>query len=220
MAQLADRIRHLECLKEEKARANKNKRVAYVDFSNDDEWSCNGTSDFDENEIDLAELKQGSPYACKFLSPSNGKNPIEPEKNDKFPKKTYTFDVTKCDEIFDLLVKDAHMIVPSGAKVPPLEQRNKRGFCKYHGFLGHKTSQCFLLRDFVQNAIQEGRLKFGDKTRSQMKIDSDPLQVANAHYTEPEEVNLLEVTDDFDMTEVTEDFIHEPVMPKVYEYLD
>ncbi|XP_050915346.1 uncharacterized protein LOC127130366 [Lathyrus oleraceus] len=175
MAQLADRVRQLERLKEENARANKNKRVAYVDFRNDDEGSCNGLSNFDENEIYLAELKQRPPYACKVLAHSNGKNPIEPEKNDKFPKKTYTFDVTKYDEIFDLLVKDGHMIVPPGAKVPHLEQRKKRGFYKYHGFLGHKTSQCFLFRDLVQNSIQEGRLKFGDKTQSQMKVDYDPL---------------------------------------------
>ncbi|XP_050909426.1 uncharacterized protein LOC127123231 [Lathyrus oleraceus] len=192
MAQLVNRVRQLESLKEEKDRENKGKRVAYVDFRNEDEGSCHGLLDFDDNEIDLAELKQGPPYACKFLAPSNGKNHVEPKKNDKFPKKTYTLDVTKCEVIFDLLVKDGQMIVPLGAKVPPLEQRKKIGFCKYHGFLGHKTSQCFLFRDLVQNAIQEGRLKFGDKTRSQMKIDFDPLQVVDAHYTEPEEVNLVE----------------------------
>jgi hypothetical protein len=148
------------------------------------------------------------------------KNLIEPEKNDKFPKKTYTFNVIKCDEIFDLLVKDGQMIVPPGAKVPPLEQRKKRGFCKYHGFLGHKTSQCFFSRDLIQNTIQEGRLKFGDKPRSHMNIDFDPLQVVNAHYTEPEEVNMVEVTNDFDMTEVIEDFVNEPIMVRVFEHLD
>ncbi|XP_050878475.1 uncharacterized protein LOC127082280 [Lathyrus oleraceus] len=120
MAQLADRVRQLERLKEERARENKGKRLAYVDFRNDHEGSCHGLSDVDDNEIDLAELMQGPPYACKVLAPSNGKNPIEPGKSDKFPKKTYTFDVTKCDEIFDLLVKDGQMIVPPGAKVPPL----------------------------------------------------------------------------------------------------
>lgn len=46
------------------------------------------------------------------LGPVEWKNPIELEKNDKFPKKTYTLDVTKCDEIFDLLVKDCQMILP------------------------------------------------------------------------------------------------------------
>ncbi|XP_050919691.1 uncharacterized protein LOC127137262 [Lathyrus oleraceus] len=54
MAQLADRVRQLERLKEEKARENKGKRVAYYDFRNDDEGSCHGLSDFDDNEIDFA----------------------------------------------------------------------------------------------------------------------------------------------------------------------
>ena len=97
-------------------------------------------SEVEEHEIDLAKLKQGPPYPCKVLTLANKKNPVEPERNDKFPKKTYTFDVTKCDEIFDLLVKDSQMIVPPGVKIPPLEQQKKRGFCKYHNFLGHKTS--------------------------------------------------------------------------------
>jgi len=56
------------------------------------------------------------------LRPSNGKNPEEP-KNDKYLPKTYTFDVTKCEEIFDLLVADGIILVPKNLKVPPLEQR-------------------------------------------------------------------------------------------------
>ena len=175
MAQLADRVRQLEPLRDEKARANKNKRIAFVEYTEDIQESYDEPIKFDESEIDLAELKQGPPYSCKLLVPSNGKNSVETEKNDRFPKKTYTFDVTKCDEIFDWLVMDGQILVPPGAKVPPLEQRKKRGFCKYHNFLGHKTSHCFLFRDLVQTAIQEGRLKFGEKPKNQMKIDADPL---------------------------------------------
>ncbi|XP_050895924.1 uncharacterized protein LOC127102621 [Lathyrus oleraceus] len=37
MDQLAYRVRQLECLKEEKSRENRNKRVAYVEFSEDNE---------------------------------------------------------------------------------------------------------------------------------------------------------------------------------------
>lgn len=151
----------------------------------DDIETCCGPLNFDEIEVDLAELKQGPPYSRKVLKPSSGKNPIEPKKNDSFPKKTYTLDVTKCADIFDLLVKDGQMIVPLGAKIPPLEQRNKRGFRKYHNFLGHKTSQCFLFRDLVQKVIRDGRLKFRDKSKSQMRIDSNPLQMEDAHLTEP-----------------------------------
>jgi hypothetical protein len=50
-------------------------------------------------------------------------------------------------------------------KLPPLEQRKKRGFCKFHGFLGHNLSRCTRFRDYVQKALDEGRLNFGDKTK-------------------------------------------------------
>ena len=79
-------------------------------------------------------------------------------------------------------------------KIPPLDQRKKRGFCKYHSFLGHKTSQCFLFRDLIQNAIKDGRLKFADKMK--MKVDEDPLDVADTNYSEPAcigEVNMVEI---------------------------
>jgi hypothetical protein len=44
---------------------------------------------------------------------SNIANIIVP-KNDKFVARTYTFDITKCDEIFYLLVADGQIILPKG----------------------------------------------------------------------------------------------------------
>jgi len=55
-------------------------------------------------------------------------------KNDKFVAKTYTFDITKCNEIFDLLVADGQIIVLKNLKTPPLEQLKRRGFFKFHNF--------------------------------------------------------------------------------------
>jgi hypothetical protein len=89
MTQLANRVRQVERLKAEKARTNKfpkRKKVAYVDAGD-----------------------------SELLRPSNGKNPEEP-KNDKYPPKTYTFDVSKCEEIFDLLVADGIILVPKNMK--------------------------------------------------------------------------------------------------------
>ncbi|XP_050897183.1 uncharacterized protein LOC127104002 [Lathyrus oleraceus] len=186
----------VERLKSEKARANKNykkERVAYVEFEDGESEISEDPYGLEEFKVDLAELKEAPPYACKLLTPSNGRNPVEIEKSDRFPKKTYTFDVTKCDEIFDLLVKDGQMIVPPNTKIPPLEQRKKRGFCKYHNFLGHKTSQCFLFRDLIQNAIRDGRLKFADKGKNQMKVDADPLNIAEINYAELIEINTIDV---------------------------
>lgn len=107
----------------------------------------------EKNEVNVAELKPGPPYTCKLLKPSNGKNPIKP-KNKKFIARTYTFDIIKCDKIFDLLVADGRIVVPKGDKVPPLEQIKKKYFCKFHNFLGHKTSQYVLFKDLVQNSLR------------------------------------------------------------------
>ncbi|XP_050876631.1 uncharacterized protein LOC127080346 [Lathyrus oleraceus] len=169
MAQLADRVRQVERLKFEKARANKNykkERVAYVEFEDGESEISDDPYGLEEFEVDLAELKEAPPYACKLLTPSNGRNPIKTEKNDRFPKKTYTFDVTKCDEIFDLLVKDGQMIVPPNTKIPP---------------------------DLIYNAIRDDRLKFADKGKNQMKVDADPLNIADTNYAEPVEINMIDV---------------------------
>lgn len=123
MTQLADRVRHVKCLKAEKARVNKGQkeRVAYVYMEDNDLMSNIEFDHVEESEIDVVELKPSPPYVCKLLTPTNGKNPSEPEKNDKFPKKTHTFDVTKYDQIFDLFVIDGQVLVRPDIKVSPLE---------------------------------------------------------------------------------------------------
>ncbi|KEH40857.1 hypothetical protein MTR_1g036470 [Medicago truncatula] len=62
-------------------------------------------------EVGIAELKPGPPYTCKSLNLSNGNNPIKPS-NERYVPKTYTFDVTKCYKIYDLLVADGQGEVP------------------------------------------------------------------------------------------------------------
>ncbi|XP_050897107.1 uncharacterized protein LOC127103915 [Lathyrus oleraceus] len=102
MSQLADRVRHLERLRLEKVRNNKAKKqkVAFVDYHATDPIYEADYASSTELEIDVAELKPGSTYECRSLIPAQGKNPVE--DNPKFPSKTYTFYVTKCEEIFDL----------------------------------------------------------------------------------------------------------------------
>jgi len=119
MAQLADRVWQVERLKAEKARTNrfpKKEKIAYVDTGDSDPEFDWGLDTVEDNEINLVELKDGRPYACKLLRPSNEKNPEEP-KNEKYPPKTYTLDVSKCDEIFDLLVSDGIILMPKNLKI-------------------------------------------------------------------------------------------------------
>lgn len=83
IAQLADRVRQVERLKLEKARASKNnkrEKVAYIEMDEDTQEIYSDPISFDEIEINLDELKQGSPYSCKVLAPSNGKTPSKQKR--------------------------------------------------------------------------------------------------------------------------------------------
>lgn len=75
----------------------------------------------------------------------------------------------------------------------------------------------------MHNAIKDGRLKFGDKIKSQMKIDLDPLKVADDHYTEPSIVNMFKASEGHDksatVTETTEGFNQETNITKATEGL-
>lgn len=105
IAQLAYTVIQVEHMKEEKAILEKTKtnrhprkeKVAYVETNGNNQELHIVFEYVEENQINLAELQLEPPYVCKVLRPSNGKNPMKPNKNEKFITKTYTFDITKCD---------------------------------------------------------------------------------------------------------------------------
>ncbi|MCI96985.1 myb-related transcription factor, partial [Trifolium medium] len=59
--------------------------------------------------------------------------------------------------------------------------------------------------DIVQKGLNEGRLKFDEKSKPQMKIDSDPLEVAEASYVEPFECLVVDAMEATTMQAVTEE---------------
>ncbi|XP_050909625.1 uncharacterized protein LOC127123450 [Lathyrus oleraceus] len=99
---LKARVRHFERLRLEKVRHNKAKKekIAFVDYDATNPIYEADYASSTELEIDMAELKPGFAYECRSLLPAQGKNLVE--NNTKFLSKTYTFDVIKCEEIFDL----------------------------------------------------------------------------------------------------------------------
>ena len=67
--------------------------------------------DFDSSEINLAkgrvaELQAGSPYVCASLKLEKGK-----EKTN-LNNQSHSFDITKVDQIFDVLLKDKQIVLP------------------------------------------------------------------------------------------------------------
>ena len=64
-----------------------------------------------------AKLLGGKPCTCPALTPVKRKEKIKIEE-----KEAYLFDISKADQIFDLLIKDKQIKLPEGHKLPPTDQ--------------------------------------------------------------------------------------------------
>ncbi|RYR20149.1 hypothetical protein Ahy_B03g065232 [Arachis hypogaea] len=147
-------------------------------------------------EIDLAELKKGHPYVFPLLK----KLPSSEKSNDLKLKsgKKYSFDISKSDQIFDVLLKDKQLILPKRRTLLSVKDLKGKPYYKFHQATSHSTNSCVCFRDLIQEAIMEGRFKFDDG-KKEMKVDVDPFEV-DASYVEPcFGVNTVGMSYDFDM---------------------
>jgi hypothetical protein len=69
--------------------------------------------------------------ACAFLKPS-------PRRKDEMK---YTFDVSKCDKLFNVLLQNKIIRLSEGHVVPPVGLAIKGKYCKWHGTFSHTTNE-------------------------------------------------------------------------------
>ncbi|RYR26745.1 hypothetical protein Ahy_B02g061050 [Arachis hypogaea] len=201
LAHLAEKVRQTELMKKEKEKYRNEQRsksrpftqkekVAYVTMESSEE-----ELDF-ETEIDLAELKKGPPYVCSLLKKLSSSE----KSNDSKLKsgKKYSFDISKSNQIFDVLLKDKQLVLPEGRILLSVKDLKGKPYFKFHQATSHSTNSCVRFRDLIQEAIMEGRLKFEDG-KKEMKVDVDPFEV-DASCVEPcLEVNMVGISYDFDV---------------------
>jgi hypothetical protein len=123
------------------------------------------TSDEDA-EICVAEwVDNPKPISCSFLKPRTGRK----------DEMKYTFNVSKCDKLFDVLVKGGVIRLKEGHNIPVAEAIAKRKYCKWHDSYSHTTNKCNYFHRQVQSVLNNGRLTLGDGNK--MKLDVDPFLV-------------------------------------------
>jgi hypothetical protein len=64
---------------------------------------------------------KSKPFVCSSLKPASKGQQDE---------MCYTFDVAKCDMIFDYLLQEKQIKMPSGHDIPSSEQLKKHAYCK------------------------------------------------------------------------------------------
>lgn len=98
------------------------------------------------------------PYTCQALRATRAKERI-PFVN----RKVYTFDVSKADQIFNILLKDKQLKLSDDHRVLKTHEIKYQKYCKFHNNFGHVTNEYMHFRDIIQKGLTEGRLKFADK---------------------------------------------------------
>ncbi|KAK1660950.1 hypothetical protein QYE76_049109 [Lolium multiflorum] len=136
---------------------DKFKRVALVETEEDEDSA-------EDQEVAVAEWARGAvPVSCKWVKQPG-------------PAKGFDFDLSKTEQIFDLLLKEKQLKLPEGHKIPTLQEMNGRPYCKWHHTFTHATNDCKVLRGQIQMAIEQGRLLFGQFA---MKVDTHPFPGVN-----------------------------------------
>ncbi|KAK1614746.1 hypothetical protein QYE76_020263 [Lolium multiflorum] len=136
---------------------DKFKRVALIETGEDEDSA-------EDQEVAVAEWTRGAkPVSCKWVKQPG-------------PAKGFDFDLSKTEQIFDLLLKEKQLKLPEGHKIPTLQEMNGRPYCKWHHTFTHATNDCKVLRGQIQMAIEQGRLLFGQFA---MRVDTHPFPDVN-----------------------------------------
>jgi hypothetical protein len=94
------------------------------------------SSDDEEADMCVAKWSWGSnskSFVCSSLKPASKSQQDELH---------YTFNVAKCDRIFDYLLQEKQIKLSSNHVIPSLKHLKKQVYCKCHNSYSHVTNDC------------------------------------------------------------------------------
>jgi hypothetical protein len=119
-------------------------------------------SDDESTKVYVAEMvwpKQAKSSTC------SSSQPVEKKRQEEVK---FTFNVGKCDKIFDELLKNGNIEI--NHIVPSTDELKHRAYCKWHNSFYHATNDYNVFHRQIQSAINERRLKF-----QEMQVDTEPF---------------------------------------------
>ena len=101
-----------------------------------------------EYDSDLSDDEEKEVYATEFVWPTAAKPcscaSLKLTQKNRQEEMKFTFDVSKCDRIFDELLRLGHLKITH--VIRPLEELKRRAYCKFHNFSSHATNDCNVFR--------------------------------------------------------------------------
>src|SRR3954471_10210457 len=105
-----------------------------------------GDSD-DEVDVYTTEFvwsSKAKPYSC---------NALKPIRKNRDEEMKFTFDIAKCDRIFDDLLQDK--MIRISHTLPSFKELKQRAYCKFQNSFSHATNDCNFFRRHTQSTINE-----------------------------------------------------------------
>jgi hypothetical protein len=93
---------------------------------------------------------QVTELVCPVKAKSNARPPLH---SAQMGKVKFTFNVVKCDKIFDELLKNSN--IKSWHTIPPMEEFKRCVYCKWHGSFLHNTNDCNVFCRQIQSLVNE-----------------------------------------------------------------
>jgi hypothetical protein len=125
-------------------------------------------------ERDSSDDESTDVYTAEFIWPTKAKSSacssLQPVQKNQQEEIKFTFNVAKCDKIFDELLKNGNIKLTH--TIPPIDELKRRAYCKWHNSFSHATNNCNVFRRQVQSAINEGWLAF-----QEMQVDTHPFPI-------------------------------------------
>ena len=90
----------------------------------------------------------------------------------------FTFDVSKCDRIFDELLK--HENIRLSHAIPSPKELKRHAYCKWYNSFSYATNDCNVFHRQIQSAVDERRLIL-----SEMQVDKTPFPVHTLELNNP-----------------------------------
>jgi hypothetical protein len=126
-------------------------------------------------DFDSSSDESNDVYATEFCCPSKAKSyacdSLKPVRKNRQKEIKFTFDVAKCDKIFDELHKAG--CIKMSHTIPPLDELKLKAYWRWHNYFSHATNDCNVFRRQVHSTINEGRLSL-----KEMHVDKNPFPIS------------------------------------------
>jgi len=97
-----------------------------------------------DHDSDSSDDESKEVYVAEFVWPSKAKPDsvpsLKPIQKNRAEELKFTFDVSKCDWIFDELLKNGNIRLSHA--IPSPEELKQHAYCKWHNSTSHVTNDC------------------------------------------------------------------------------